>query len=107
MRFAMCDFETQRFAISFRDFFCDFSAEPDVRVAIWNLRFEIAAVAISIFGDAKLLMNGRSFPRNGLLPFEAFHPKKAYKQKPGKMFGAVWNQDSGRFAFPGVRNPLI
>ena len=47
-RFGIRDFETRRFAISFRDF----AAEPAVRVAILNLRFENAAIAI--FWDAKL-----------------------------------------------------
>ena len=44
--------ETQRFAISFRDF-VRFSAELAVRVAILNLRFENAAIAIAILWDAK------------------------------------------------------
>ena len=45
-RFGICDFETQRFAISYRDFSAVF-------VAILNLRFENAAVAIAILWDAK------------------------------------------------------
>ena len=55
LRFGICDFEMQRLAISFRDFSAMFSAEPAVRVAILNSRFENAALAIAIFWDAKLI----------------------------------------------------
>ena len=51
----ICDFETQRFAISFRDFCCDFSVEPAVRIVTLNFRLEIAAILIAILWDAKIL----------------------------------------------------
>ena len=41
--------------------FCDFSAEPAVRVAILNLRFENAAIAIAIFWDAKRTSRPKNF----------------------------------------------
>ena len=42
---AICDFIPR--------LFCDFSAEPAVRVLILSLRFENAAIAIAFFWDAK------------------------------------------------------